>query len=267
MTSSHVQPVAEIVRTGGISAKLLERFLSRIGEELEDEPLELPVERHRAQLADLLARLGSLDHYQLLGLARGASNEQVHTAYEQLARWVHPSHAQRLGLVGKEEALKVLFERATEAFVTLIDPDRRISYHAVAGLQPKQEIAPDQRSEEKRRLAENLYRQGVSYLSRMEYSIAVDLLKEAARLDPKATHFARLAQAQARNRKWHHHAVESYRRALELEPRDAGTHLGLGKVLEAMGQTDAARAAYKTTLELMPDNAAALKALEKLGKR
>lgn len=258
-------PVVE--RAGGVSAKLLERFLTRVGEELDDEPVRLPVEKHRELLADLLARLGGLDHYQLLGLARGASVEAVHTAYEQLARRVHPRHAARLGLAGKEEALKVLFERVTEAFVTLTDPARRVSYHMVAGLQQKQEVAPAQREAEKQRLAGNLYRQGVSYLSQAEYSTAVDLLKEAARLDPKPDHLARLAQAQAKNPRWHHHAVESYRRAAELAPRDAGIRMGLGEVLEAMGQLDAARSEYRAALERMPDHAAARKALDKLGRR
>ena len=61
-------------------------------------------------------------------------------------------------------------------------------------------------------MARQNYRRAIKCLSEMDYSLAVDLLKEASRLDPKPEYFARLGSVQAKNRHWHRHALESYRR-------------------------------------------------------
>ena len=251
-----------------VNPKILGRFLERIGESLESEDVEaweLSKEQHRRKVADLLGRVGDLDHYQLLGLEVDAEEPAVPEAYERLAREVHPSHAQRLGLVGKEDALRLLFERATEAYLSLSDPVRRSSYNTMMGLHQKVEVDPERRDEEKKIMAKRNFIQGSSCLADMEYSMAVELLKEAARMDPRPEYFAALGQAQSKNPRWRRHAVESYRQAVELAPDDAGLHLALGKVLEDEDQVDEARAHYEKALELMPDNVAASEALGRLG--
>jgi len=254
-------------RAGQVSPKILKLFRKRIGEELETSPVGLPVEEHRALVADFVGRLGELDLYQLFGLEPGATSEEIHAAWERLAHRVHPSHARRLGFEGKEDVLEVLFERAVEAYFVLSDPRRRSSYHTLAGITIGREVDPKKRREEKRHHAEELYRQGLSYYSRADYSTAVDLLKEASRIAPKAEYLARLAQAQAKNPKWERHAVDSYHRAAQLAPDDPAIHAGFGEMLEALGRVAEARAEYRATLEIMPDHPGARAALDRIGKK
>ena len=248
-----------------ISPKVLSRFLERIEESLDAAAPEIEAEAHRRKVADLLGRVGDLDHYQLLGLELDADENGVFGAYEALARLVHPSHAEKLGLVGKEDALGLLFERATEAYLQLSDPVRRSSYNTLMGLHQKVEVDPEQRDEEKKRMAKRNFIQGSSCLSDMEYSMAVELLKEAARMDPKPEYFAALGLAQSKNPRWRRHAAESYRQAIEGDPDDAGLHLALGKLLEDQEAIDEARTHYQKAIELMPDNPAASEALGRIG--
>ncbi len=250
---------------GVLSAKLLEQFTARIAEDLESEPLALDPEIHRARLGKLLSRLGQMNYYQLLGIDPRADGEQIFTAYSALARVVHPSHTSGLGLEGKEVAVSVMFEKATEAYLTLSDPRRRASYNTVAGVHVRVAVDQDQRDEEKRSIAEQNYRRAASCLSQMDFSLAVDLLKEAARMDPRPEYFARLGLAQSKNPNWHRHAVESYRRAVELDPDNAGTRAAYGTLLEEMDRRDDAREQYKEALELMPDNPDAQAGLDRLG--
>ncbi len=250
-----------------LSPRLLQHFLERVGEGLDGDPLTLPTAEHRQRIADLLSQLGKMTHYELLGIGLKTTEDEVLRAYNQLARVVHPRHAARLGLEGREEAIRVLFEQATEAYLALSDPRRRASYNMIAGIQITTEVDADQREEEKRQIAKQNYRRAASCLAEADYSLAADLLKEAVRLDPQAVYFARLGQVQTKNPHWYRHAMESYRRALELAPDDAGVRVAYAESLEAMDRADEARHQYKAALELMPNHPKALDALERLGKR
>ena len=249
-----------------VTAKILKRFLARVGEGLEDDPIELKPEEHRGKVGDLMRDMASFSHYQILDVSTRANEEEIMLAYTRLARVVHPLHAETIDLVGREGALEVLFERLTEAYLVLSDPKRRSSYNNLAGIQVEVNIDPDQRREEKRHLAEQSYRRAAALINRMDFSRAVDLLKEAARLDPQPEYLARLAQIQAKNPKWYRHAVQSYEQAIELRADDAGLHAGFAEVLEAMGRVDEARNQYRRTIELMPDHVPAQQGLERLGK-
>ncbi len=248
-----------------LSPRLLEQFSDRIADALESAPLDLDPATHRARLADLLSRLGQMDFYQLLGIDPKATEDDVFGAYSHLAKVVHPSHAVRLGLEGKDVASRVLFEKATEAYLTLSDPRRRASYNTVAGVHVQVTVGQAQREEEKRGIARQNFRRAASCLSEMDFSLAVDLLKEATRMDPQPEYYARLGLAQSKNPNWQHHAVASYRRAVELDPEDAGIRAGFGQLLEQMGQTDEGREQYREALKVMPGHVEASHGMERLG--
>ncbi len=249
-----------------LSPRLLEQFTARIAEDLESDPVALDLQAHRARLAELLSGLGRMNFYQLLDIDPRADGDEIFKAYSALARIVHPSHALGLGLEGKEVAVSVMFEKATEAYLTLSDPRRRASYNTVAGVHVQVVVDQEQRDEEKRAIAEQNYRRAASCLSQMDFSLAVDLLKEAARMDPKPEYYARLGLAQSKNPNWHRHALESYGRAVELDPDDAGTRAAFGTLLEEMDRRDEAREQYREALELMPDNIEAQAGLDRLGR-
>lgn len=257
-------PTAGLPKNEIVTPKALQRFLERIGENLEDQPLVLPVEKHRAAVVALFSRLSKVNFYELLEIQLDAGDEAILSGFNQLARQVHPQHAQKLGLQGKEDTLRVLFERVTEAYLTLSDPIRRSNYNTLMGLHQNIEIQPEQRTEEKRRLARVLYGRGTDALATMDYSTAVDLLKEASRMDPKSTYFAALGQAQAKNPNWRRHALESYERAIELESENAGLHLAFGQVLEQLGETVKATQEFEKALALMPGNPGAMDGIARL---
>jgi curved DNA-binding protein CbpA len=247
-----------------VTPKALQRFRERIGENLEDQPMTLGADAHRAAVAGLFGRLAKVNFYELLEIKLDASDEQILSGFNQLARLVHPQHAAKLGLQGREDTLQVLFERVTEAYLTLSDPVRRSSYNTLMGLHQDIQIRPEQRVEEKRRMARVLYNRGTDALATMDYSTAVDLLKEAARMDPQAGYYAALGQAQAKNPNWRKHAVESYERAIELDKTNAGLYVAFGQVLEQLGETARSKQQFDQALTLMPNHPAALDGLARL---
>lgn len=248
-----------------MSAEILQRLSERVAESLENDPLDLEIDKHLRRLGELLANLRKDNHYALLGVELQADDEDIYASYNQLARQVHPSHAARLGLKGRDEALRVLFEWATEAYLTLSHPTRRFRYNMAMGFRAQVTIDDHQRQEEKRSIARQHYRRASLGLAEMDYSLAVDLLREAVRLDPQPEYFARLGQAQAKNPHWHRQALMSFKTAVNLSPQDAGIRVAFGELLEKMGRLDEARSQYKAAVEAMPSHATAQQALERLG--
>src|SRR5262247_169658 len=65
-----------------------------------------------------------MDLYALLGLAPGATPADIKRAYRRLSRRYHP------GINPGDRAAENLFRRISEAFETLVDPERRRQYDA-----------------------------------------------------------------------------------------------------------------------------------------
>jgi tetratricopeptide (TPR) repeat protein len=248
--------------------KLLERFAARIGESLEREPLELGEAEQRRRIVNLLSRLGGLTYFELLGTGVGANAEEIHARYTDLARIVHPSHAERLGLSGKEAGLHLLFEKATQAYLTLSDEDRSRQYlQEVGALTEGGFVAPSEESRQRELLevADRNYRTAKAMVAREEYHFAVELLLQTVRMYPKAEYYELLGRCQAMNPRWLSKAVASYGRAVQLDPESADLRVGLGRALEKSGNLHRAREEYEAALERMPGHPEAKAALGTLG--
>ncbi|MGO9592329.1 MAG: DnaJ C-terminal domain-containing protein [Steroidobacteraceae bacterium] len=75
------------------------------------------------------------DYYAILGLQRGASDEEVKKAYRRLARKYHPD-------VSKESGAEEKFKEVAEAYQTLKDADKRAAYDQLGAHQAGQEFQP-----------------------------------------------------------------------------------------------------------------------------
>ncbi len=218
-------------------------FSERIARSLAERPLELGAEEHRERVAAMLREVGGATFYQLLSLGPTASPEKVHEGYERVARLVHPSHAPSLGLEGREGVLEVLFERATAAYVTLSHPGKRRDYDREIGPAGWPETATGKsRAEENRDRARGYFNRATAFAAKDDFHFAIELLREAVRIDPQAKYFVLLGDLQTRNQNWLRHAVESYARALEIGGPDPQVEEAILRVRQRMTDIAAGRA-------------------------
>lgn len=76
------------------------------------------------------------DYYEILGLQRDASQDEIKRAYRKLARKYHPD-------VSKEENAEASFKEVSEAYEVLKDPEKRAAYDQLgSGWQSGQEFRP-----------------------------------------------------------------------------------------------------------------------------
>lgn len=224
-----------------VSPEELRLFTSRIARSLTERPLDVPPARQKEQVAELLRIHGEVSHYEFLGIELVASAREVHDGFERVARLLHPDNASRLGLLGREGVLEVLFERAVQSYLTLSHPDSRKTYDRELSPQTRaaliSSIAP--REDAARDLARRNFEKASALAMTEEYHFAIELMQQAVLSDPRGEYFALLGRLQAKNPQWLPDAALSLKRALELGAGDSDLPAALKEVKARIEAGDA----------------------------
>ena len=193
-------------------------------------------EEFRSRVAELFARVGAMNFYELLEVDPAASAEQIQTRYEALARLVHPANESAFGLTGLKPMLAMLFDRATQAYLALSDPERRRLYNQSQAIDlSTAKVTGAEREVESKELARKYFEQSQAQVARGDFHYAVELLQLAVSLDRRSEYLLALARVELRNPKWLERAADSCRAALEVDPQNAEVRFVLGEVYELLG--------------------------------
>lgn len=222
---------------------------------LELDELEARIE----ELKEIKSQLNSRNYYELLGVSRVATEEEIKKAYFNLARKYHPDRFNNT--ISDHGLINEVFNAITTAYRTLSEPDKRKKYDQQLAA-PQQETVDDLV-----RKAEIKYRQGRTLYNQGMYEEAIIFLEEAIRLKrARADYYLLLAMAESKLPAFKKKAEEDFLRALEMEPWNAEGYVGLGLLYLGEGLKVRAKKQLQRALEIDPDHHQARAALEELEK-
>lgn len=217
------------------------------------------LEARLEELREIKANLKTKNYYELLGVSRVATEEEIKRAYFNLARNYHPDRFNQE--VGDISLINEVFNAITTAYRTLSDADKRKQYDAQLSA-PSQESAEDlvKKAEIKYRQGRTLYNQGM-------YEEAIILLEEAIRLRRnKADYYLLLAMAESKLSAYKKKAEKDFLKAIEMEPWNPEGYLGLGMLYLNEGLKIKAKKQFQKALEIDPEHQQVRAALAELEK-
>ena len=205
-------------------------------------------------------KIGTMSYYQILGIAKQASEEDIKKAYFQLARKYHPDRFDRSTPASDRAKIEDVFDKITKAYHTLTSRELRKVYDirtpAAGATDSGKDVA--KKADTKFRQAKTLYSQG-------RFEDAVVLLEEAVRLSKtKGGYFLLLALTETKIPAFRRKAEEHFQKAIELEPWNPEGFVGLGILYRQEGMNLKATKLFQKALEYDSDHETARKELEAL---
>lgn len=201
------------------------------------------------------------NYYQRLGLSPGASQDQIHERFRELARLYHPDRASEPHLRTLRAELARIYTALQDAHETLSHPERRARYDSF--LQQAGGSEGDFAEEERRRKAQlEIARanrlQAELLIKAGDYGGALTLLEQAVRFDPQPETLLALARVELRNPMWGHRAISHLRLAVTMDPQLTPAWLEMARFWLRRRQLERARACVEKVLEYEPAHPEAL---------
>ncbi len=217
-----------------------------------------------AQIAEVIAMhesLPSRNYFQILGVPRNATDDDVKKAYFGLARKYHPDRFDRNIQSAYRNQIESVFDAITNAYKTLISPEKRRAY--ISG----SEESRAGEGQDVMKKADIKFRQGKTLYTQERYDDAVGFLEEAVRIrKDKGDYYLLLAMAESKIPAYRKKAEEDFLKAVGLEPWNPEGYIGLGYLYKNEGLLTKATRQFQKAIEADPEHKLAHQELDQLNK-
>jgi tetratricopeptide (TPR) repeat protein len=233
-----------------------------IGSEGTSEPARPDLWTQLEEVRAFKEKLETANYYQILGVAKTASEDEIKKAYFHLARKFHPDRFDRNVSPGERVVIEDVFDKITKAYRTLTSREQRQDYDVKMPAAGRAESGRDlaKKADLKFRQAKTLFGQG-------RYEDTLGLLEEVLRLNrTKGSYFLLLAMTESKIPSCRKKAEEHFFKAIELEPWNPENYVGLGILYKQEGLLTKATKQFQKALEYDDEHELALRELEGLTK-
>jgi Protein kinase domain/DnaJ domain len=228
-----------------------------------------------AEILEVLEHARARSHFEVLGLARTATDAEIREAGQRFTRRFHPDAPVAPDAAHLKREMEVVFIRVAEAYEALRDPGRRARHESMLGHAPPAPptarpaassdpearttpsgvpAAPDPDSD--LRLAAHVVKEARLLLAQDRNWDAIRKLEDALALAPgtKVNQSLRvlLAHATGKNPKWQKRAEEILLSVIQENANTPDAHLELGALYKRAGLKARAAAQFRTVLQLRP---------------
>ena len=196
------------------------------------------------------------DYYDLLGVARDATETEIRERFRVLARGAHPDRAPR----EKKAEAEAHFQELTEAVNILTNPQRRKAYDmdlsmAAGSLSSSGDVDS---------VFQNYMNQGIASFQQQQWAEAAGNFNLAARRnekDSKALHYLGLASAKTGDMRA---AVRALEAAMVLDPQNVRIYKDAASIMKQAGMLVKAEKALQEALRWDPSSADVRRSLEEI---
>jgi tetratricopeptide (TPR) repeat protein len=216
------------------------------------------------RVVGLARRLKSMDHYQVLDVPRAATRNQIVNRADEMRDMYAPTSYPP---VVREEILEIR-RRIDEALSVLAHPAKRPEYDQLLAepTKGKRDVSVEQRLA-RHALAEQNFAKAEELSLTGDYYGAIVLLQSALEFAPSnAEGWYLLATCQEKNPKWRYQAVDSYQKALAINPNHVDALIALGDIFQSQGMVVRAENCYLDAVKTDPENVKAKGRLKSLKK-
>ena len=229
----------------------------------------------RQMIQEALVAMKNQDHYQVLGVRKSATPQELKKAYFRLAKIYHPDRHFEAEMSDLKETLEKLFAGIHAAYQTLSDPVQRQNYDPDPSAKPAatahyEEKRPEEYVEnytEKAGQAAAYFKAGIKDFSIGNFWGAAESFAWATRLDPvKSDYFHHYGLTLARIPRRRHEAEENLKKAIEIDPLRPEYHLELGALYLKSGLKTKALNVYNNALQQNPASEKLREAIKAAGE-
>ncbi len=225
------------------------------------------IEKQKTTVWNTWRRIDWITLYDVLGVPRDASDEDVQRAIHERARLFHPDNVLRPALADARDALEVLFKRVKQAQKVFRTAESRKSYDAAQG-GDAQQVAVEQAGgavEIQLEMAKKNYKRARELYEMEDYYPAYEMIRQSIEFDPeRAEYWILLSRVQRKNPRWLRQASETLRRAALKLGDSADIWFELSECL-ALERNEPERVkALKEVLRIDPANRRAQAALAEI---
>lgn len=214
------------------------------------------------EVADFHEKVGGMNYYQILGVSKQATEEDIKKAYFLLARKFHPDRFERTIPPDMRAKIEDVFDKITKAYHTLTNSERRKVYDIRT---PAAAAAAEDSGKDVVKKADTKFRQAKTLYGQARFEDAIVLLEEAIRLNrTKGAYPLLLALTEMKIPAMRKKAEEHFLKAIELESWNPECYVGLGMLYKQEGMILKATKYFQKALEYDGDHEAALRELEAL---
>jgi len=231
-------------------------------------------------------------YYEVLDVMSSAETNEIKHAYYRLARRYHPDRFHDMANTPLHARIESAFARVAQAYETLADRDRRVSYdaklaainksrrfgqpvgnlrdsHQKRTARPTEESASNERDSDDSYIdsqtAEKKFQEGMAAIKQGEANLAIACLSAAVRLVPDEpqyrAHYGRALAGQEKTRRL---AEMELQAAIKLAPAKSLYRVMLAELYCDLGLKLRAKGELERALAVDPQNSAARKLLHEL---
>ncbi len=236
-------------------------------EEIEDyeDSFDQPEEVEQEQELDELAKkMQQYNYFQILNIPKDADNDKIRKAYFNLAKIYHPDRHYARASWKVKELISVIFNKITEAYETLINPEEKAKYQSELNTGGEKQIPVKvQRILE----AESHFKKGEGFLLECNYKAAASQFEKAISLYKEEGEFYAylgwsIFQSDTESERNIKKSKDLLNKSIKLSPKVDKSYLFLGFIYKSESQPELAEKNFEKVLQCNPDCQEALQELK-----